>query len=125
MVEPTDKKCVLLVEDEPDVLQTLAAILERKGYRVVTACDGQDALQQDKVMTADVVVTDLRMPGIDGLELYFKVMGVRAELPFIFISGHAFRHEDASPAAGLANVVLLQKPFSTEALVQAIASRLK
>src|SRR5687767_1306079 len=102
---------VLLVEDEADVLDTMAELLEKAGYDVVTACDGEDALSDDRIENVDIVVTDVRMPRMDGIALYRATMKTNPGLPFIFMSGHTIDLEDVFNAAQWSKPVLLRKPF--------------
>jgi len=60
---------ILLVEDEPNMARTLAKILERKGYDVATAVNGQEALEELATTGFQVVITDLNMPVMDGMQL--------------------------------------------------------
>ena len=64
---------VLVVDDEPNICNVLRRILEREGYQVQTAPDGETALQLIKEKVPDVVLLDLMMPGIDGREVCWRV----------------------------------------------------
>lgn len=66
---------VLLVEDEPNMARTLAKILERKGYEVATAGNGEEALRELAAATFAVIVTDLNMPVLDGMQLLRRLQG--------------------------------------------------
>lgn len=65
----TAKNCALLVEDSPTVLTVVKYFLELEGFEVLTACDGEAGLEMARREIPDVVVTDLRMPGLDGMDL--------------------------------------------------------
>ncbi|MEO7092114.1 MAG: response regulator, partial [Polyangiales bacterium] len=77
---------VLLVDDEPGVLFTLSEVLTERGHRVLTARSGAEALT--KVDDADAVLTDLSMPGMDGLELMGQIVQRDATLPVILLTAH-------------------------------------
>ncbi|MCX5742763.1 MAG: sigma-54 dependent transcriptional regulator [Proteobacteria bacterium] len=77
---------VLLVDDEPGVLFTLSEVLTERGHRVITARSGSEAL--GKLDDADVVLTDLAMPGMDGLELMGHLAQRDATLPIILLTAH-------------------------------------
>ncbi|MBX3159579.1 MAG: sigma-54-dependent Fis family transcriptional regulator [Deltaproteobacteria bacterium] len=77
---------VLLVDDEPGVLFTLNELLVERGHRVVTARSGNEALS--KLDEADAVLTDLSMPGMDGLELMGHVVQRDATMPVILLTAH-------------------------------------
>lgn len=75
---------ILLVDDEPDVLNTMANLLKAKGYAIKTASDGVDALKCFEKDVFNLVITDLIMPNMHGMELLakladsFKIRGYRA-----------------------------------------------
>ena len=79
--------CVLLVDDEPAVLFTLSEVMSERGHRVTTARSGEEALT--KLDEADAVVTDLSMPGMDGLELMEKIVARDPSLPVILLTAHS------------------------------------
>ncbi|MEW6055946.1 MAG: response regulator [Bdellovibrionota bacterium] len=116
---------ILLVEDEPEVLDALATSLERKGFNVLRAVDGEDALTGDKISQANLVISDIRMPRVGGAELYNRARQLRPELPFIFISGHTIELNRISNQLTEPLPILLQKPFSIEQLLQAVEQQLK
>jgi len=62
-------KTVLLVDDEPDILQVVGYRLEKAGYRVVSCANGEDALRMVKEVAPDLVLLDAMMPGIDGFDV--------------------------------------------------------
>lgn len=64
---------ILVVDDDPDVLSLIRYILEQKGYRVETAVEGHDALRRASVDVPDLMVVDLMMPGMDGVELCRRI----------------------------------------------------
>jgi DNA-binding NtrC family response regulator len=77
---------ILLVDDDPGVLFTLSEVLSDRGHRVVTAPSGKDALA--KLDDAEVVVTDLAMPGMDGLELIGQIASRDPTLPVLLLTAH-------------------------------------
>ncbi|MGE0871794.1 MAG: sigma-54-dependent transcriptional regulator [Kofleriaceae bacterium] len=82
----TDQRTVLLVDDEPGVLFTLSEVLAERGHRVLTARSGAQALSQ--LEDADAVLTDLSMPGMDGLELMAAIAQRDPQLPVILLTAH-------------------------------------
>src|SRR5487761_2099549 len=76
---------ILLVDDDPDLLALLASRLEDEGFQVTTACDGGEALLRLESGWPDLLVTDLLMPGMDGLTLA-RLVKERADLPIIVLS---------------------------------------
>jgi DNA-binding NtrC family response regulator len=79
---------ILLVDDEDYVRDSLATLLERRGYLVRGAASAAEALQPHSLDGVDVVVTDLRMPGEDGLQLVRRLSEIDPSLPVIVLTGH-------------------------------------
>jgi len=79
---------LLLVEDEVNMVRTLTKILERKGYEVHGACTGQEALERLSATTYDLVITDLNMPVMDGMELLREIRLRQLNPAIIVLTGH-------------------------------------
>lgn len=79
---------ILLVEDDPDVRNTLMALLCHHGYEAQTAADGSLALELFHRRRADIVITDVRMPGINGLELLARVKQAAPETCVVIMTGY-------------------------------------
>ncbi len=79
---------VLIVDDEPYVRDSLATVLRRVGYTVKTSCSVQEALHPGTLEGIDAVITDLRMPGQDGLVLLRRLTETAPGLPVIVLTGH-------------------------------------
>ncbi len=82
------KKQILVADDEPNLRRVLAAQLHRDGYEVIAAEDGQEALEAIETHHVDVVITDLRMPRLDGMELLKRVTQSHPDVPVIMITAH-------------------------------------
>jgi DNA-binding response OmpR family regulator len=111
---------VLLVEDDPDLLDALAVILRRHGYRVVTAADGNVAADLIRQELPDVAVVDMLLPGRSGFQLT-DLLRERSNgrVPVVMISGHASAaHRDFALATGVDR--FLAKPFSLAKLVDTV-----
>lgn len=80
---------VLVVDDERSVRESLAMILEDDGYVVVSAKDGEEALQKIKELNIDLVILDVLMPKMKGTEVLKEILEIKENLPVIMISGHA------------------------------------
>jgi len=106
---------VLLVEDDAEVLQILAATLEEVGYRVLTAANGNAALDlfAKKGEEIEMLVTDLIMPGLGGKALGRAIRDRRPGLPILYMTGYAFdvATQELEEERGS---VLLQKPFTLD-----------
>ena len=82
---PAGKGNILVVDDEPQITRVLKTTLSSQGYGVRTASDGDDALQMLKEWTPDLVITDLRMPNLGGLELCRQIRA-KSRIPIIVLS---------------------------------------
>lgn len=104
---------VLVVDDDPVVGKSFHRVLANKGYAVITAADGAEALAKIAAEEYDVVYTDIRMPGMDGIEVAENIKGQRPWLPVIIVSGYAtVENEARAKAAGVTAV--LHKPLSPQ-----------
>jgi CheY-like chemotaxis protein len=113
------KECVLLAEDDPALRRYLEVVLQRAGYKVVSAVDGLEAMKFLLTSRVDVVVTDAMMPNLDGYELcrFMKSSKHLARLPIILLSALDPRnavHESEQVD------VFLSKPVSPEDLLSRI-----
>lgn len=112
------QKIVMVVEDDPVILTMVAGILESRGYRVLKAESGSEAIMTAVNSVPDIVVTDINMPSGYGSSLYHKLQQEEntRNIPFIFITGippdQAKKLVPESPRA-----VLLTKPFDVKRLV--------
>ncbi len=79
---------LLLVDDEVEFLATVTRALERRDVKVVCATSGIDALQLVNIRNFDVAVIDVKMPGMDGIELFRSLRAVVPDLPVIILTGH-------------------------------------
>jgi CheY-like chemotaxis protein len=109
---------ILVAEDEPTLRERICHSLEKHGHRVLSASDGQDALELAQGESFDLLVSDILMRRVDGPELATKLRSKRAGLPVLFITGYG--DEVASPSAS-ANTLLLRKPFSSDDLLAKIS----
>jgi CheY-like chemotaxis protein len=104
---------VLVVDDDPVVASSFHRVLSHDGYIVVTARDGAEALDKLNEGEYDVVFTDIKMPGMDGLELAEKVKARRSWTPVVIITGYGTEaNEQRARAAGVRT--FLHKPLSPE-----------
>ncbi len=116
---------ILVVDDEPGLLATLAANLELEDFEVITASSGEEALAKAQQTPVDLVLSDVRMPGMSGVELFRKLKEIRPGLPVIIMT--AFALEDLIEGALRDGVfTVLPKPFDVEHVIAlvALASRL-
>jgi DNA-binding NtrC family response regulator len=109
-------KSVLVVDDEKDIRKTLRMILEYDHFEVHFAEDGQSALAQISNTAFDAVLLDIKMAGMDGLEVLQKAKQMQPDLPIVMISGHG-TIETAIKAAKLGAFDFLQKPPDRDKLL--------
>jgi two-component system nitrogen regulation response regulator NtrX len=79
---------ILIIDDEKSIRKTLTEILSYEGYKIDEACDGEDGLKKFKEKNYDLVLCDIKMPKLDGIEFLEKAREVNDEIPIIIISGH-------------------------------------
>jgi len=107
---------ILLVDDEPDVRRSLINFLQKLGHHVTGAVDGQEGLKIFHSDEYDVVITDIRMPGMDGIELLRRIKSVeRSAVSVIVITGHGDM-ENAVKALKYGAYDYLQKPINVREL---------
>ncbi len=114
------KAKVLLVDDEEDFLKTLAERLETRGLKVTTAASGEDALASVEGQEFDLIVLDLAMPGLDGLETLKRVKVLQPEAEIIMLSGQG-SIKTSIEAMKLGACDFLQKPVDMTTLLDKIS----
>lgn len=114
---------VLLVEDQLLVAEIFREALEDRGHRVTSMPDGLAALAADRADPAEVLVTDLHMPGMGGLELLARLRERRPRLPAVVVSGYA-AEAVAAGRTGTGETVVLGKPVSPRELAARVAALL-
>jgi DNA-binding NtrC family response regulator len=110
---------VLLVDDETDFANTLAQRLKMRNLKVGTAYDGEEALTMVKEDEPDVVVLDLRMPGMDGMKVLQEMRKVYPDIRVIVLTGHG-TDKDEEEAKRLGGFGFLNKPVDIDTLEQKI-----
>jgi len=103
----------MIVDDEEGIRESLSGIFEDEGHEVLTAGSGEEALRALKEQTPDVILLDVWLPGIDGLETLKEIKGLNPDLPVIMISGHG-NIELALKATRAGAYDFLEKPLSLE-----------
>jgi len=123
LVESLSAGGVLVADDDPDFLQSLREALESRGFRVVTARDGKEAVAQVSRHRPGALVLDLRMPLLDGLSTYRALIEQGIRLPTLIVTAYA-EQEQAKVASLQALSVegILRKPFDVEELVATLGS---
>ena len=82
------KARVLVIDDEPAIRETMRMILEYEGHDVVLASSGQEGLTMAERELPDLVFLDIKMPGLDGLEVLTRLRALNDTLPVVMVSAH-------------------------------------
>ena len=117
-------KRILLVDDHESTRMLVNELLSGAGYRVLQAKDGKEAMGLVEIGPIDLVLTDLKMPEMDGIQLTRAIRRIRPDLPIIVYS--AYRFIDTAPAALKAGAnEYLAKPFLRAKIEQTVERLLK
>jgi nitrogen regulation protein NR(I) len=119
-----ERKQVLIVDDEPNLRKILSAQLSRDGYEVMTAEDGEQGLALLKEHHIDLVITDLKMPKVDGMTLLRRALELEPELPIILITAHG-TIDTAVEALKSGAFDFVTKPFDKDEVRQIVGKALK
>jgi excisionase family DNA binding protein len=114
---------VLVVDDEPSIRDVLAKTLALAEYEVDVVADGRSALDRMRAFTYDLLITDLKMPGMDGLSLIQRAKDLKSDLPVIIITGFS-SESSAIDAVNLGVAGYLIKPIRVPAVLAAAAKAL-
>src|SRR5215471_16396097 len=107
---------VLIVEDDPDQQSDLARMVSSLGYPVLTASDGAEALEKLRSTPVHVVLTDLVMPGMDGLELLRQLAAIGSHIPTIVLTGFGSVEQAISIVHDYRAFWFLEKPVQARVL---------
>ena len=118
------KPRVLVIDDEPDIRKTLKMTLEYEGYEVTTASSGNEGLERARAERPDAILLDIKMPGLDGLEVLERLKALSVDAAVLMISGHG-DIADAMRATRLGAIDFLEKPLEQERLSIAIRNALE
>ena len=115
----SDKK-ILFVDDDLDFLEATQLMLMDEGYDVVPATNGEQAVEKYKEIKPDIVFLDIKMPGIDGYETFFRINKFDPDARVIFTSSYTFDKEKFKRAKNLSLKGILNKPLEFNDLEKAI-----
>jgi two-component system, OmpR family, alkaline phosphatase synthesis response regulator PhoP len=114
---------VLVVDDQPHVRRIVSAKLQKAGYEVLVAEDGEEALAMAREQRPDVLVADYRMPGIDGMDLCRMLQDdpATANIPVVLLT--AYDAQVLQQPLGNANIrVMVSKPFSASDILRVVSN---
>jgi len=120
------KKKILIVDDEPEIVEVLRRFLERKGYEVLIAMDGEIALQRTKQDLPDLLILDLNLPKLSGEQVCREIRAneLTKKIPIVMLTG---KSSDADKVIGrvIGADRYLTKPFEIDSLLKVINGILK
>src|SRR5690606_20791906 len=119
-------KLIALIEDEPDIQDIVAYNLKREGYQVSAALNGEDGLTMIKRRKPDLVLLDLMLPGVDGLEVcrQIRAQTETRDIPIIMVSAKG-EESDVVLGLGLGADDYIAKPFSPKELIARVQAVLR
>jgi excisionase family DNA binding protein len=123
IVAPPERPRVLIVDDEATIRDLLSKTLALAEYDVDLASDGRTALERLRIIPYDLLITDLKMPGVDGLAVIREARRLKADIPVIIITGFS-TEASAIEAVNLGVSGYLTKPFRVPRVLAAAARAL-
>lgn len=122
MEHKTDQPCILLVDDDPHICEALSRILENEGFPTVSANNGVEGLQMMAENEVDLVLTDLDMPELNGLNFARHIRSSHSQIPVILFSGTVPLkvQESLCSFEEFGINVHMQKPISKESLLKVV-----
>jgi CheY-like chemotaxis protein len=120
------KKQILVIDDDDLLLPTVVKILQRAGYHVATAANGEEAIAKAACFDFQLILTDIKMPGLDGIETLKRIKEIhrkegRPEVPAFFMTGFAEEATEEARALGQ----ILYKPYDIEYLLETVREHLE
>ena len=114
---------VLVVDDDPNLVESLQDMLTGRGFQVIVATTGEEAVERALAVDVDVLVLDLRLPAFSGLEVYLNLKSHGRAVPTVIITGYAKEEAEAiETLTSFDGTGCLFKPFEPEQLLRAIDS---
>ena len=114
-----DPRRILVIDDEPDTLKTIFDLLGSEGFHVATAADGSEALQIVERDRPDLVICDMRMPGMDGMEVLARMARSAPGIKFIFLTAYG-TPELYLQGLDVGARDMMLKPFKSDELLRVV-----
>jgi len=108
---------ILVVDDEPNIRRTLSAVLRSRGYEVVSASDGNEAVKLARETPYDIAIMDVRMPGLDGIQALQELIALDKNSRVVLMSGHG-EDDEKNQAIKSGATAFLEKPVSVDSLLE-------
>ena len=117
----SQKKIILIVDDDVDLLENTAFLIKSAGYDVIMAQNGVDAVHKYKETSPNIVLMDIRMPILDGYDAFFKIKQFDSNAKVILITAYDHDEKKHLKAKSLNLLDTISKPYTIERLEDAIA----
>jgi two-component system response regulator AtoC len=117
------KPHLLIVDDEPNVRRVLGTRLEQAGFTTTRAASGEQALDLVRAQDPDLVITDLKMPGMDGMELLCRLQRAFPEIPVVMLTAHG-TVDNAVAAMKRGACDFITKPFDKQRVIELVTKAL-
>jgi len=112
---------ILIIDDDDQFRRVLRKILEKEGFEVMEASDGEDGIKRQSEQPAELIITDVIMPKKNGIETMFDIQKTHSKTKFIAVSGRGwFGSEVDFDIAKIFGAITLEKPFRREKILEAI-----
>ena len=112
---------ILIVDDEAYIRRVVELKLKNKGYEVISAANGEEALEKFKLHNPEIVITDIKMPGMDGRTLCEQIKKTENKNPYlIIVVTCSVSDESMQWIEKMDNTLLLEKPFSPSRILETI-----
>ena len=121
------KSRILLVDDEPDIVETVSFMLQSRNYQVSIAAGGEEGLEKAKQEHPDLLLLDIMMPDIDGYEVCMKLKANEntKDIPIVYVTGLMSKDDEEPLQNILGGRPFLAKPITTDELIDCIEKNLK
>jgi CheY-like chemotaxis protein len=119
ITRPKRAPCIMLVDDEEFILEILKTILQREGYEVITSTSAKEALTTLEKNSVDVIISDIMMPEMDGMELLANVKARFPKVRVLIITGHSGKYEKESVLDSGADG-FISKPFKNIEIIRTL-----
>ena len=118
-----EKVNILVAEDEADLRDILKVTLEQEGYRAILASDGDEAIKKIEKKSFQMALIDIKMPGVNGKELVFKIKQINPLMPIVIVTGSPDFKEEVSLKKQVYEYIY--KPFKLDKLVGVVKEALR
>jgi len=116
----SSKKLILLVDDDIDLLENTAYMIKSMDYDVVTAQNGEEAVDRYKEIKPSLTIMDIKMPKMDGYDAFFKIKKYDIEAKVILITAYAIDEKKLLKAKSMSLITTINKPYTFEILEELI-----